>query len=50
MGMSELLLEGSIYEVNFGCNDKMKEYTNSSSGIPELDAIFGSKIKKYKGG
>ena len=36
MEISELLLEGSIYEVNFGYNDKMEGYTNSSSGIPDL--------------
>jgi len=30
MKISELLLEGSIYEVNFEYNDKMGGYTNSS--------------------
>jgi len=39
MEISELLLERSIYEVNFVYNDKMEGYTNSSSDIPELSEI-----------
>ncbi len=39
MEISDLLLEGSIYEVNFGYNDKIGGYTNLSSNIPELYEI-----------
>ena len=40
MNISELLLEESIYEVNFGYNDKMEGYTNSSWDILKLYAIL----------
>jgi hypothetical protein len=34
--MSEVQLEGCIYELNLGYNAKMEVYTNSSSDIPKL--------------
>jgi len=34
--MIEVQLEGCIYELNFGYNDKMGVYANSSSDIPKL--------------
>jgi len=37
--MIEVQLEGYIYELNFGYNAKMEEYTNSNSDIPKLAAI-----------
>jgi hypothetical protein len=42
--INELLLEGSIYEVNFGYNDKIEGYTNSSSDIPKLDEMFEERL------
>jgi hypothetical protein len=46
--MIEILLEGCIYELNFGYNAKMEGYTNSSSDIPKLDEMLATG-KIFKG-
>ena len=48
--MIEVLLEGGIYELNFGYNAKMEIYTNSSSDIPKLAVIAARRIKHRRYG
>ena len=46
--IDELLLEESIYEVNFGYDDKMEGYAKSSSDMSELGEICGEENGRDK--